>query len=356
MEFALASRTGGVPRVLDRRISNAGRIADIRKRDPQQIFTSGGIPKYSTLGSQNAISFVPIAFPTKSTGTQTDKEKKDSGTDARPLLGKTQSEESKEKMREGLLGTTQSQESRTAMGVRKAIEDEKARDKEAKDKEDAEKNSAVEPNEKPPFDLSNPEGKKAMEQYDAYVVKRYGENAGNLKSDEVKTESEGFTASLNAWRSINKQITAFNRDDMRRWSEWANNTFKKYGDQIIEALSYGANTLYPGSKELIDDIKGLAKSFKPSDEKDFVKSMKELQAKLFEGRPEWKKKLNEIAVVSWVKFMEKYKDVFDVDDGGTEGFMPVKKNGLKSTKKEEAPEPKAEPKKRKLRKTVAIKI
>lgn len=359
MEFALASRTGGVPRVLDRRISNAGRVSDIRQRDPQQIFTTGGIPKYSMLGSQNAISYVPIAYLSKDTGTQTDKEKKDAGTDAgtdaRPLLGTTQSEASKKAMKEraseGLLGTTQSEASKTAMGVRKILEEDKARTKEEEEKARAERESAVEPSEKPPYDLSSPEGKKALDDYEEYVMKRYGKDAGKLKADETKVDSEGFTATLNAWRSINKEITAFNRDDARRWGEWANNTFKKYGDQIIDVLSIGAGTLYPGSKALITEVSQLVKQFKPSDEKDFVGSMKQLQAKLFEGRPEWKKKVNEIVKISWDKWINTIGKELGFDTRDSDRMFM-------SGKKKEAPaeEPKAEPKKRKLRKSVPMKI
>jgi hypothetical protein len=307
MEFALSNQTGGVPRVLDRRISNAGRVSDIRKRDPQQIFTTGGIPRYSMLGSQNAISYVPVAYPSKSTGTQTDAS---TGTETgaggagerkKPILpGMTKKDTGSG---EGLYGTTQTDESKISMGVRKVLEEEK----EAKAKADEEKKKAVEPNEKPPFDLSNAEGKQAMEDYRKYVLQRYGEDAGKLKADEVRIDSEGFTLALKSWKQINRAISSFNLDDKRRWTEWANNTFKKYGDDIIGALSLGAGTLYPGSKAIIDEIANEVKKFKPKDEKDFVGAMKQLQTKMFEGRPEWRKKIDKLVTIAWNSFMEKYK-------------------------------------------------
>jgi hypothetical protein len=341
MDFALASRTGGVPRVLDRRISNAGRVADIRKRDPQQIFTTGGIQKFSMLGSQNAISYVPIAFPTKKeSGTQTDA---GTGTDEpkKPILpGMTKKETGTGTGTDGLIGGggTQSEASKTAMGIRKVMEEEKAKEEEAK-------KTAVEPSEKPPFDLSNAEGKKAMEEYDAYVVQRYGKDAGNLKSSEVKTDSEGFTLALKSWKEINRAISSFNLDDKRRWTEWANNTFKKYGDDIIGVLSVGAGTLYPGSKVIIDDIAKELKKFKPKDEKDFVGSMKQLQTKLFEGRPEWRKKIDKLVTIAWNNFMEKYKGFPGMAEEDEFAGMGKKKPGLMmATKKETEPEPKTYPK------------
>lgn len=331
MEFALASRTGGVPRVLDRRISNAGRLHDIRKRDPQQIFTTGGIPRYSTLGSQNAISYVPIAYPSKSAGTQTDS---GTGTETgaggggeqkKPILpGMTKKDTG---TGTGLLGTTQSESSKTTMAIRKLMEEEKAKEQAAKKKEEEAKTSAVEPGEKPPFDLSSPEGKKAMEDYSTYVTERYGGDAGRLKADEIKIDSEGFTVALQAWRQINKEMNAFNKDDKRRWSQWASNTFKEYGDDIAKALAFGSNILYPGSKKIIDDIYNEVKKFKPTDEKDFVGSMQQLQAKLFEGRPEWKNKLNQIITISFNKFMEKWRSFPGISMGEEDfaGLKPKKK-------------------------------
>lgn len=300
MEFALQSRTGGVPRVLDRRISNKGRLAEIRERDPQQIFKYGGISKFSMLGSQNAISYVPIAYQTKEAGTQTilpGQTRKDSGTGTGPGVPPEE--------KKGLLGGgTQSEASKTAMGVRKILEEEKAKEQEAKKKEQEERKKAVEPAEKPPFDLSTSEGKKQLEAYQTYLVQRYGEDAGQIKADETKTDSEGFTAAFVSWKRISKKIREFKFDDTRQFLEFANNTLVEFGDDIIDALKFGASTIYPGSKAIIDKVAGFAKKYKPKDKQDFVAGMKELQNKLFEGRPEWKRKLGEIVSEAVNKFIE----------------------------------------------------
>ena len=344
MDFALQSRTGGVPRVLDRRISNAGRLHDIRQRDPQQIFKTGGIQKFSMLGSQNAISYVPIAYQTKEMGTQTilpGQTRKDSGTGTgtgpdEPGTGTGPSK--------GLLGTTQSESSKTTMAIRKLMEDEKAKEQEAKKKEQEARKAAVEPSEKPPFDLSTSEGRKALEDYKAYLLQHYGEESGQIKADEITEDSQGFTAMFIAWRKIAKEIRAFKFDDTRQFLEWANNTVVEFGNDIVDALAFGASTIYPGSKIIINEISTAIKKFKPKNKEDFVAGMKELQNKLLEGRPEWKQKLGQIvseAVNKFAEELDKEAGMEQITESFNEAMeAPKKKKNLKSVAPAAAPEPK----------------
>ncbi len=310
------------------------------------------------LGSQNAISYVPVAYPVKKeTGTQTDKEilpgmtRKDTGTGTSTdtgLYGTTQTQASKtameERAREGLLGGgTQSEASKTTMGVRKVIQEEKEKEKQEKAKEEEAKKNAVEPVEKPPFDLSQEVGRKELETYMEYALQRYGGDTGRMKGDEIKHDSEAFTMTLDAWKKLNLSISEFNRNDAKKFQQWANNTWKQIGAGVIEALAFAGKMYYPGAKDVIDKVKELAKKTIPNKLQDFKKSVEELQAKLFEGRPHWKLALDRVLRVAWPRLLEKYGE-FTGDDNADS--MPNPKRNYSAPAPEPVPEA---PKKRKLK-------
>lgn len=290
--FLINAKTGLIDLKPTKMISNKGGIEDIRKRTKAQL-RDAGFNTYSMLGSQNAISAEPekgnkieidieIAEEPAPAPEPKEKEILPGGTQKKPLIGGTggkQSEKSKEQS------------------------------------EERKRDEAKEPNDRPPFDLSSAEGKKELQIYKEYLKMRYGKDVGRMKVDELEKDSQGFTVALKAWREINKQISAFNKDDARRWTEWANNTFVKFGNEIIDALSFGATVLAPEAKGAIDSIKKLLKQFKPTNEKDFVGSMKELQHKLFEGKPEWKSKLNAISKKAFDEFTKKIEKTFGLDEG-----------------------------------------
>lgn len=357
MEFALTSLTGGVPRVLDRRISNAGRMADIRKRDPQQIFTTGGIPKYSMMGSQNAISYVPIAYKTDSS-TQTDKEKKDAGTgtDARPLLGTTQSEASKkaaeERKSEGLLGTTQSEASKTAMGVRKIIQDEKELEKKAKEEAQARKEQAVAPSNEPPYYL--PSEQEDMVKMVQYIKDKYDENVGY----ELERESKAFSESVEKAKAIGRAIIEWRQKDLGQ--EWMLNQLKQVGKWVLGKATELAKDKVdiPGKivgtpatelvKAGLDELKKVIEA-KVLNEEHYEDTMRAIQNALFAARPYWKEKWDTLVAAETARvkkdFIDYLKKTFGPSgtkgDGNPMGYM---------SKKKEAPAPETEPKKRKLRK------
>jgi hypothetical protein len=317
MEFAL--RTAGVPRVLDRRISNAGRLHDIRKRDPQQIFTTGGIPKYSMLGSQNAIGYVPIAYPVS---TQTEPElpaKKDSGTGTEPPP----------EPESGGFGRTQSKESQEAMAKRK---------EEAEKKPAPEKPAAKKPSEKEPYDLSTAEGKKNLAEMGQYLIDEYGYKESEDIRRAVEVDSKAFTDALRLIRKINLSIKKAPRDDFEKVGQSLLNVF---ADGVIEVLgmAVGAGAKKAGIPDIaagtiIESVKDIAKDFKPSNPKDFVQTMREMRAKLLEGKPHWRSKYDEIMKSEWDEKVK--KEIADMDAGVPAGAEP--------------------PKKRKLRKSVPIKI
>jgi len=331
MEFALASRTGGVPRVLDRRISNAGRLHDIRERDPQQVFTTGGIQRYSMLGSHNAISYVPVAYKTSEAGTQTNLPGVPTPSKNLPGMTRKDTGTGGEPERELLRGATQSEESK------KQIEERK-------------RDEAVEPSAQPPFNLSDSKDKADYDAYVEYYNTRYGKDVARPEIDKLKKDSEGFTIALNGYKVLQDQINKFNRDDAKRWAEWFNNIIVKFGDTIIDGLALGASTVFPENKAIIDNIKDFSKKFTPKTPKDAVAGIKKLQSEMFAGKPAWSKKLNVIKKDAFDKLIKELEaeigGIGDMDEVMTK--KPKKTDDLMQS---------APPKKRKLvKKTIAIKI
>jgi hypothetical protein len=290
-EFMFNAKAGLLNGQPSRRISNKGSIEDIRKRMKEQLLP-GGFRTYGMLGSQNAMS-------TAQTATITPVEPAKPAEPVEPVApggggGGGDQPPSKETM--GGSGGKQSEESKEVM-------------------EERERESAVEPAERPPYDLSTAAGKQDLKTYIEYVKKRYGKDVGRQRSEELQKDSEGFTIALKAWRQINKEIIAYNKDDNRQWKQWANNTLVDFADDIIEGLGSIASARYPQAEKAIEKIKQVAHKFKPTEKKDFVASMKEIQRLLFEGKPEWKARLDAIANESFKNWMEKMKGFPGMDDG-----------------------------------------
>lgn len=393
MEFALKSNTGGVPRVLDRRISNAGSVADIRKRDPQQIFKSGGITKFSTLGSQNAISYVPIAYPPpkKEAGTQTG-----TGTETgtgtgpdKPLLGKTQSEASKEALAEGLLGTTQSEASKIAMGVRKVMQDEKEQEKEAQAqaqaKAEEESNNAVQPSHDPPYYL--PQEQAQLDEMKQFLKQRYGEKETRREVDFIDKDSKNFSLAVEKAKEIGRQINEWKQKDLgkedltnklKSVAGWFLDKVVAFGTGKIDfktkdedkpkgpdgkidkskinqpkEVSLGLATEL--AKEGINELKNLVKQtyLKPE---SYEATMTAIQNTIFAQKPDWKAKWNALLsaeIEKNKKMMKEYIMKFGEDDQIPDAVKDKVPFGYMGGKKKDA-EP--EPKKRKIRKSMPMKI
>lgn len=171
------------------------------------------------------------------------------------------------------------------------------------------------PPHKPPYDLSTEEGRRQLKELDDFYKDTYGAKASAVKRDEIKQDSEGFTLAMEAIRKINKEINAFNKDDARRWKEWANNILVKFGDEIIDILSAGAGLALQefgistkASGPIINEVKDILKQYKPTTPQDFVKSMKELRAKLLEGKPHWKAKYAQLVNADLQKITKKIEE------------------------------------------------
>ena len=355
MEFALKSNTGGVPRVLDRRISNAGSVADIRKRDPQQIFKSGGITKFSTLGSQNAISYVPIAYPPpkKEAGTQTG-----TGTETgtgtgpdKPLLGKTQSEASKQALAEGLLGTTQSEASKIAMGVRKVMQDEKEQEKEAQAqaqaKADEESANAVEPSEEPPYYL--PQEQEQMDAMILFLKQRYGEKETRKEVDFILKDSKNFSSAVEKAMEINKMIYEYYKDKGK--NESVLNTLKGLASWVLDkAVGFGTGKIDFGgkgegmpreiaggiatevAKEGINQLKKIIQSSLLKQE-SYEDTMRAVQNTLFSLKPGWKAKWEKLLAKQKAEARKHFAE-FIGQMGGSDGMDIFEKEGrLKNLKR-----------------------
>lgn len=363
MEFALTSRTGGVPRVLDRRISNAGRLHDVRQRDPQQIFTTGGLQKFSMLGSQNAISYVPIAYSTKETGTQTNLPGVPTPTKRDNLPGMTNKDSGSggdEPMPERNLlggpGGVQGEASKVISELTKREQEKMAKEKEISDK-------AVEPAHEPPYYLPQEQGQ--LDEMVKFLEERYGTQDSRKPVDDLRKDARMFSETVNGAKEIGKAINEWRQKDMG--NEWLINQVKKVAQFIVDKSIdlakdkigfdklIGAGKIATGSTEgakagldlLKDFIKN--KFLKPDDVEGGLKA---IQDALFSIRPFWKRKWDSMLAVEIAndkKRIAEYmmEEATKKQDTGTIIDM------LQSGKKKETTEP---PKKRKLRKTVPIKI
>jgi hypothetical protein len=327
MEFALKSNTGGVPRVLDRRISNAGSVADIRKRDPQQIFKSGGITKFSTLGSQNAISYVPIAYPPpkKEAGTQTDT---GTGTDKPILPGKsmdtgtgTETEPAPEKSLIGGEGGKQSEESISE--------------------------SAVEPSEEPPYYL--PGEQEQMDAMILFLKQRYGEKETRRERDLIIKDSTNFSSAVEKAMEINKMIYEYYKDKGK--NESVLNTLKGLASWVLDkAVGFGTGKIDFGgkgegmpreiaggiatevAKEGINQLKKIIQSSLLKQE-SYEDTMRAVQNTLFSLKPGWKAKWEKLLAKQRAEAKKHFAE-FIGQMGGGDGMDIFDKEGrLKNLKR-----------------------
>jgi hypothetical protein len=365
MEFALKSNTGGVPRVLDRRISNAGSVADIRKRDPQQIFKSGGITKFSTLGSQNAISYVPIAYPPpkKEAGTQTDT---GTGTDKPILPGKsmdtgtgTETEPAPEKSLIGGEGGKQSEESISE--------------------------SAVQPSHDPPYYLPQEQGQ--LDEMKQFLKQRYGEKETRREIDFLDKDSKNFSLAVEKAKEIGRQINEWKQKDLGK--EDLTNKLKSVAGWFLDkVVDFGTGKIDFKTKDEdkpkgpdgkidkskinqpkevslgiateiakagVNELKKLVKEtyLKPE---SYEATMKAIQDTLFAQKPDWKAKWNALLsaeIEKNKKMMREYIMKFGEDNQIPDAVKDKVPFGYMGGKKKDA-EP--EPKKRKVRKSMPMKI
>jgi hypothetical protein len=270
-------------------------------------------------GSQNATSYVPIAYKTSEAGTQTNLP--GVPTPSKNLPGMTKKDQGTggdvpAPERELLRGATQSEMSKEQIEQRKRDE-------------------AVEPSAQPPFNLSDSKDKADYDAYVEYYNTRYGKDVARPEIDKLKKDSEGFTIALKAYKTLQDEINKFNRDDAKRWAEWFNNVMVKFGDTIIDGLALGASTVFPENKAIIDNVKEFSKKFTPKTAKDAVAGIRKFQTELFAGKPSWSKKLNVIKKDAFDKLIKE----LEAEIGGIGDMDEV------MTKK-----------KRKLRVSVPIKI
>jgi inorganic pyrophosphatase len=359
--------------VLDRRISNAGSIRDIRERDPQQIFKTGGIQKFSMLGSQNAISYVPIAFPTKKeSGTQTDA---GTGTDKPILPGK-------------------SKETGTGTGT-EPVEPVAPVEPAAPEKEPVKK-----PEISPPYLL--PSQQSIMETWNEYLKERYGEKEALPYVDKVVEESQEYTALSLTYKYLLNELRKAQRTT-NKTSEWIRNTGLTLAHFATEGVTELIKTQTKDgvAKWIIDKLKDQLNRTIGGQYTDVEGAIKKSIDAIFVGYERWKGKLvttvenqegepearnklqevgrkvielykkyknKEISLGEWKnadareeydilyeKYIKTYgkPPYFDADplkwgeDSNEDGM-------LMGGKKKDTPAP--EPKKRKVRKSVAIKI
>ena len=160
---------------------------------------------------------------------------------------------------------------------------------------------AVEPKNSPPFLLP-----KEQEDELIYInyLKQVDDKQGILF---LKKDDKNFTKIVELVHNINKQITDYNRDSTKRFSDMIYNSVVKFGDFVIDIFGDIAKFYGRGAvNEPIDKIKDIIKHLKPSNTTDYVGSLNKIKEALFEGHPEWKRKYNEI---SENQFMQMISDL-----------------------------------------------
>lgn len=275
MEFALKNNTGGVPRVLDRRISNAGSVADIRKRDPQQIFKSGGIMKFSTLGSQNAISYVPIAYPPpkKEAGTQTD-----AGTGTgpnKPLLP----------------GQTKNTGTETGTGTEPPPEKSLLGGEGGKlVEQEPEKQPVAKPDISPPYLL--PGQQSIMDTWNEYLKERYGEKEALPYVDKVVEESQEYSALSITYKYLLNELRKAQRVT-NKTNEWVRNAGLTLAHFATEGVAELIKTQVKDNvaKWIIDKLKEQLNRTIGGQYTDVEGAIKKSIDAIFVGYERWKGKL-----------------------------------------------------------------
>ena len=268
---------------------------------------SGNIWKYSMLGSQNAITEMPEPEPPK----KSDKELADE------IAKKVVEDLEKNKP----TPTPPAPEKPEPPSPPPAPEPPKPAPK---------KEPRQPPSVRPPFDLNTPEGKRLLKEYDDYYIDTYGYKESEDIREALRVDSREFTDALRLIRKINLSIKKAPAPD--KFEMFGRALLDKFADGIIEILgiAVGAGAKRAGIPDiatgtLIESVKEIARDFKPSNPKDFTQTMRELRAKLLEGKPHWKSKYEEIAKA---EFKEKVtKEIKDMDQGmpaGT-GADPGKK-------------------------------
>ena len=152
------------------------------------------------------------------------------------------------------------------------------------------KENIEEPKVSPPFDLNTSEGKTQLTIWISYLKEKYGD-ASKLEQDKVKSDSFGFSLAVKTLQQLNKEITKFNYDRNRRWSEWFNNLMVEYGNQIIGVIGDVAKAR-TGQTKTIDALKEILSRFTPTKKQDFVNEIKTIQHEILKDNPSWRNKWN----------------------------------------------------------------
>jgi hypothetical protein len=216
-EFLFNAKAGILDLSRERPISNKGTIDDIRRREKKQL-RPAGFPKFSQLGSQNAISAEPkdkIEVDVK----VNDKKPEPAPEPIKPipepvkpiLPGQTKKDEPvapapEEKKTLGGDGGMQSEESRA--------------------------DSAVMPRHEPPYYL--PQERSQLNEMTEFLKLRYGDKETRRERDFLVRDSENFSSAVEKAIEINKAILKWRKQDMG--NEWLMNQLKMVGSWFLDKV------------------------------------------------------------------------------------------------------------------------
>ena len=313
-DFLFNAKAGVLDLSRERPISNKGTIDAIRQREKNQL-RPAGFPKYSQLGSQNAISAEPkdkIEVDVK----VNDKKPEPVKPEPEPV---TPAPEEKKKL--GGDAGMQSDESKAE--------------------------SAVMPRHEPPYYL--PQEQSQMNEMTEFLKLRYGDKDTRRERDFLVRDSENFSDAVNKAREIQKAINQWKQKDLGK--EWLLNKLKVVSSWFLDkVVDFGTGKIdfktpdkdKPKDKDgKIDEskidkpreiasgiateiakegIKELKKFIQSSYLKpeSFEESMKAIQDTLFALKPAWKVKWNALVEVENAKMKKFIRDYFINFDKGND--------------------------------------
>ena len=296
----LQAKAGTLPLREYKSVSNKGSITDIRDR--HKNYVEGNIRQYAMMGSQNAIQ--KSGSTTASVSTQTETTFKPTSSQGTS----TETEFRKPTGKDGLLGRT-----------RKVLEAEVS-GTETTFKPKAANPNAVEPSEKPPFDVQQPQGKQAFEAYAKYLAEKYTRPIAQVKIDDIFNDSGAFSLAIASIRKMELAIKKFETHPTAGFAQFlagaVNDILTGIVSSILDKLKDVVEKVL--QKDVPGNIGKIAEKFSGvafntvkgilgnvlNFKNDYVQNLKTTINELFEvGGYAWKRKYRELADM-WDKQQE----------------------------------------------------
>jgi hypothetical protein len=263
-QFLFNAKAGTLDLSRARPISNKGRIDDIRRREEEQL-RAGGFPKFSQLGSQNAISAEP-------------KDTLDVNVKVEPTtapvvpVAPTPPAPAPAPGKPILPGQTKKEEP-VAPAPAPA---------------EPEKTPAQKPSILPPYLL--PSQRSIMDEYNAYLKERYGEQEALPYVDKVVDDSESFSALTYAYQSLTSELQTAQRLENQGY-EYLRNQIADIGKKATTDVAKYVNDKVGANLGIVDFIRDQITNAFEKEKTNAVGAINQAIDNLFIGRPEMRSKI-----------------------------------------------------------------